>query len=205
VTGDGDQGAATTVDPLTHEEQEALLGAAAVFERRKGPRPGEYSEFRASEVVAFIIGTGVHPEVLWMPAKHRLRVEESHGDLYVRWNRPKKTGVRAGCSVRLGTAGDPKIAWIPRFVARVIKLNRSRKYWYWFVRTIWETTGLPGKCSPRTLRHTSLANVAEATADPYAVATHGNVDLETGWNYVRGAGARRTASIPSVMPKVRSE
>ncbi len=107
----------TTVDPLTHEEEAALVAAAAVFEGRRGPRPGEFSEFRASDVVAFAIGTGVHPEVFWHPEEHRLRLEMSDGAAYVRWNRPKKKGVRAGCSVRLAP-GD--VRWVRAFIARVV-------------------------------------------------------------------------------------
>jgi hypothetical protein len=190
---------ATTVDPLTHEEEAALVAAASRFEQRKGPRPNEFTEFKASEVVAFAIGTGAHPEVFWHPDEHRLRVEGPDEDAYVRWNRPKKKGVRAGCSVRVS---PEDVTWVRAFVAHVIELRRSRKYWYWFVRSVWETTGLPGMCSMRTLRHTSLARVAERTADPFAVASHGNVSIAVGYDYVRGAGARRTASIPSVMPKV---
>ena len=189
----------TTVDPLTHEEEDALVAAAARFEAREGPRPGEFTEFKASEFLAFAIGTGAHPEVFWHPDEHRLRLEESGGASYVRWNRPKKRGVRAGCSVRLARRD---VVWAGAFIARLIELRRTRKYWYWFVRTIWETTGLPGACSMRTLRHTSLARVAESTADPFAVAAHGNVSISVGYDYVRGAGGRRTASIPSVMPRV---
>jgi len=190
---------ATTVDPLTHEEEAALVAAAAVFEKRKGPRPDQFTEFSASEVIAFAIGTGAHPEVFWHPDVHRLRIEETGGEVYVRWNRPKKKGIRAGCSVRVA---PDDVTWVRPFVDKVISLKRTRKYWYEFVRTIWETTGLPGSCSMRTLRHTSLARVAERTADPFAVAAHGNVSIAVGYDYVRGAGARRSASIPSVMPKV---
>ena len=189
---------ATTVDPLTHEEEEALVEAAARFERRKGPRPGEFTEFRASEVVAFAIGTGVHPEVFWHPDEHRLRLEGTGTETFVRWNRPKKSGVRAGCSVRVV---PEDVEWVRAFIARVAELRRTRKYWYWFIRTVWETTGLPGTCSMRTLRHTSMARVAERTADPFAVAAHGNVSISVGWDYVRGAGAQRAATIPSVMPR----
>jgi len=149
--------------------------------------------------VAFAIGTGVHPEVFWHPEEHRLRIEEDEGVAYVRWNRPKKKGVKAGCSVALSPEDVP---WVRPFIARVIELKRTRKFWYWFIRTIWETTGLPGMCSMRTLRHTSLTRVAERTADPFAVASHGNVSIEVGYDYVRGASGRRIASIPSVMPKV---
>ena len=174
------------------------MAAAAGFEKRTDPRPGEFTEFNASEVVAFAIGTGVHPEVFWHPDVHRLRLEESEGGTYVRWNRPKKKGVKAGCSVRV----DPRdVDWVGLFIARVIELKRTRKYWYWFVRTVWETTGLPGMCSMRTLRHTSLARVAERTADPFAVASHGNVSISVGYDYVRGAGAARASTIPSVMPR----
>lgn len=195
---------ATTVDPLTHEEQEALLAAAARFESRTGPLPGHFTEFRAWEVIAFGIGTGMHPEVWWEPERHRLRIEEASGGLWARWNRPKKRGIRAGCSVRLGDAGDPDIAWVRPFVARIIELRRTRKYWYWFVRSVWETTGLPGTCSPRTLRHTSGAIVAETTRDPYAVASHLNVSLSVGWDYVRGVGDRRAHTSPPVMPRIHA-
>jgi len=176
-----------------------LVASAARFEKRESPRPGEFTEFKASEVVAFAIGTGVHPEVFWHPEVHRLRIEEDEGVAYVRWNRPKKKGVKAGCSVALSPEDVP---WVRPFIARVIELKRTRKFWYWFIRTIWETTGLPGMCSMRTLRHTSLTRVAERTADPFAVASHGNVSIEVGYDYVRGASGRRIASIPSVMPKV---
>jgi integrase len=198
--------AATTTDPLTHEEQKALLAAAARYDRRQtGPGGDErFTEFRASEYIAFMIGTGAHPEVLSQPEKHRLRLEETDGQLYVRWTRPKKVGIRAACSVHIGPVGDAEVAWVGPFIALVTELKRSRNYWYCFTRAIWETTGLPGRCSPRTLRHTSLANVAETTADPYAVAVHGNVSVRMGTAYVLGAGARRTARIPSVMPKVHA-
>jgi len=190
---------ATTMDPLTHEEEAAIVAAAARFGTRKGPRPEEFTEFNASEVIAFAIGTGAHPEVFWHPEEHRLRVEESEGGYFVRWNRPKKNGIKAGCSVHIEPSD---LQWVRAFIARVVELRRTRKYWYWFVRTVWETTGLPGMCSMRTLRHTSLARVAERTADPFAVASHGNVSIAVGYDYVRGASGRRIASIPSVMPKV---
>jgi integrase len=193
---------ATTVDPLTHEEKDALLKAAARFESRTDHHPDQFREFRAAEVIAFGIGTGMHPEVWWEPVEHALRLEVNRGVLYAKWNRTKKAGIRAACSAKLGAADDPDVAWVRPFVERVIALRRTRKYWYWFIRTVWETTGLPGICSPRTLRHTSGADVAEETGDPFAVAAHLNVSLEVGWQYVRGAGARRAATSPSILPRI---
>jgi hypothetical protein len=190
---------ATTVDPLSHEEEAALVAAAARFEARKGPKPGQFTEFKASEFIAFSIGTGIHPEVYWHPEEHRLRLEREGDRAFVRWNRPKKTGIKAACSVALNPDDE---VWVGPFIARVVELGRRREFWCRFVRTIWETTGLPGVCSMRTLRHTSLARVAERTSDPFAVADHGNVSIAVGYDYVRGASHRRIAAIPSVMPKV---
>ena len=122
----GIKGHKTMKNPLTREQEEALLKACGTeFER---------------QTILILIDTGMHISVLCEPQEHQILVQDEH----IQWRRPK-----TGQVVRMRIKSR-----IRQFVKEYFESERptDRRYYHSLIREIGNRIGLI--VSPMTFRHT---------------------------------------------------
>ncbi len=185
---------ASTTEALTDAELVALREAARMWV----PPAGYYAGLRPELVVRWLLSTGMNPSVLADPEGRRLRLEvEGRGLLYAKWNRPKKRGIEAATAVPLGKS-DVVTGWAQEIVASLLP-RRSEKTYNRLVQDVARAAGIRGSCTPRTLRHTFLSQLARRVRDPEVVVRLGNVSPKEAIRYCRGAARDRDAEVVALM------
>ncbi len=157
-----------TLSPLTDAEYLALR--AYLLEELSDP-----DLTYGAAASAWMLWTGAHPVVITEPSHHNLQID---GD-YVTWRRPK---TRRYVRVPLVPELRPTAAHIlASFWQRPLSLTWTNKT----VKEVGRLAGIPGVCSPRTLRHTYIARVMRASGNPYLTAQLAATTYEVAQEYAR--------------------
>lgn len=77
--------------------------------------------------------------------------------------------------------------------------RRSEKTYNRLVQAVARAAGSRGSCTPRTLRHTFLSQLARRVRDPEVVVRLGNVSPKEAIRYCRGAARDRDAEVVALM------
>ncbi len=152
--------------------------------------PGAYVEF--------LLRTGAHPSVLANPERYDLRCERRpSGRTYVSWLRPKKKGLAA----RTETALEPEYEFLHSFVDSVRASPRSDRQIGLLIAAIAKEAGIPGRVSPRTLRHTCGVLMLRKSRNPSVVKEKLNVSDRTLQHYLRLTNSEADRAIEGFLPR----
>ena len=136
-----------SVHALTDAELSAVRKACCELS------PAVYHRERARGYLDIILRTGMHPSVLASPTTHNLTLTKGEEYYVLTWDRPKKKGVLARCESRMKVLAW---RWLPTFIAQVQEEPTSKRSLQRLFLAVGEASGLPGRLTPRTLRHTAI-------------------------------------------------
>ena len=158
----------TTLPLSVDELARVKVAASALASDQDSP---VYRHEQAEAYVRLLLVSGMHPSVLSDPRKSRITVEHpSSGTLRITWERPKKKGKAALCSLSLPL---PEYEWVSGFVSALV----SDPIGYDSIKRLLHAVGARDGVvlSARRLRHTCAVHLLRAGVPSSVVQDQLNV------------------------------
>ena len=157
----------TTLPLSVDELARVKVAASALAVDQNSP---VYRHEQAEAYVRLLLVSGMHPSVLSDPRKSRITTERASQSVRVVWERPKKKGKAALCSLSLPL---PEYAWVAGFVADIV----SDPICYDSIKRLLHAVGARAGVvlSARRLRHTCAVHLLRAGVPSSVVQDQLNV------------------------------